>query len=219
MIPRWVIRNIIFPHSSKLEKRVLWKKPEDTCTICNQEMKIGESRRWWCRDKEPGVWVHLSCYNKTHHVEVYRPLPAHYQSTVLQGYKGNLPHWQYKYMKGAKYVDSNFAQCRCCDMIMYGHEARLEHKKMFDPSCCKRLDMAYAELQQVCVVCGQPTTNREWGVPLCRDDNKAYQSCINDWMFGNVSVFIGLQQALYECGMLIPENEKPKTSFQGDFAE
>lgn len=101
---------------------------------------------------------------------------------------------------------------------MNGHAARLIHKECFDPSCMKRLDLAYAELPSVCVVCGTHTSNRDWGVPLCRTNEKSAQKCIEDWMFGmGQKNYIGLQQALYECGMLIPENEKLKCNTESRF--
>ena len=95
--------------------------------------------------------------------------------------KGNLENDEYRLFMGDISKASVRAQCRICFLSMYTKEERKTHPKT--TGCYKAAIFAYTVLlaKGNCVVCGKPTKNKKWGIPLCAGET--IDTCIDRWKF------------------------------------
>ena len=103
-----------------------------------------------------------------------------YTPPISGGKTGNLENGEYRYWHGSSEKNSNFSKCRMCSSVAMNAAARQDHQKT--TQCCKNLVAVYKLMlsmnHPVCAVCGNVTHNREWGVPMCRNDK-----CPPAWKF------------------------------------
>lgn len=191
LMPRWMLRNIVYSHSVNLPKMEKFIPIEDRCGKCLVPIK-GKSQHW---QQSLDKWVCPQCYV----APKYEKSPAWWDSidrrpphvggsfvdTVsgLMEFDGNLGHTMYRYYIGARSKKSNYMKCRVCGEVFYkGFDivTLKAHKDKLLPSCFKRLDKALELIRVIksCIVCGKPQWNEKWGVLLCPQGD-----CISTWMF------------------------------------
>lgn len=148
LVPRWMIRKICQKNGFRLDKRELWKPPN--------EVKVAQF-----------PLVPLNKHNR--HVE---SCTIERQVQTLGDKKFEFENWEYRFwcveVNGGA---PSLAFCRRCSSTFFHKKPRRAH--LAENGCSKRLVEAFALLlrDKKCVVCDVLTTYKEWGVPLC---NKNY---------------------------------------------
>lgn len=104
---------------------------------------------------------------------------------------GNLVLDDYRFWYGAREAQSVFAKCRACRFNGYDPRIRIEHKTA--RGCYIWLVDAYKLLHKAsdCVVCGERTMRRRWGVPICTKP-----ACEQTWMYDYIRPLPALMEAL-----------------------
>lgn len=93
-------------------------------------------------------------------------------------------NWEYRFwgVQLGKLTHTNVESvnatiCRFCGFASYAKSGRKTHTK--ERQCTIKLISCYADLLKRgdCVVCGKPTYDSKWGLPLHTDSN-----CMDEWM-------------------------------------
>lgn len=132
---------------------------------------------------------------------------------IYKPYRGFVPLYQQKRETPNALINSDYrywgssaafrysgdmGSCRACRANFFAKDSRAEH--MLKNNCRSLLERAYKRLkrEQCCLICGQPTRKKKWGLPFCTE------ACIDNWMYYNVQ-----PQSLYKVLEEVRKEDMP----------
>jgi hypothetical protein len=130
--------------------------------------------------KKTKPWDHEKKHSRK---PVWNPInPAASRLSVIHGAKvppklERLRTGDFRYWRGNPDVGfSHWSSCRVCRAITINHDERRAHMK---EGCARFLEVTMKRLKRVnmCVICGDDTTKKSWGVPLCNKE------CEYEWCY------------------------------------